>query len=306
MDTYTLEQFNRFDECATSVLNRLNPFRLIVTRKRIGNTVIFDLVDTQSNSLWARYELKRLPNGNVQHGLVLRDNDLAVRDSLLAKLTDEMRDVSHHFVLQVAETDFVDVDRVIRGLFDGTVDDVARFIKIHTGEGKRYDVYVIGEENYEGATVVLWLSTRQQFEEQRQKKRPDDSGWIHLEGIGCVFIERVNNHKSRFVIFPATSDCEQFAKYLIEKMGNEGLIDAEPRNDDKPKLSTPMSHRGGRPRNPDDDWAYKQLSQGRHQSEVFAEWLTRIGARAATLADPLDSFNKAVRARRREKREEME
>lgn len=66
------------------------------------------------------------------------------------------------------------------------------------------------------------------------------------------------------------------------------------------------ARKGGRPRNPDDDWAYEQLSQGRQQSEVFAEWLTRIGTRAKTLADPQDTFKKAIRARREEKTEERE
>ena len=58
------------------------------------------------------------------------------------------------------------------------------------------------------------------------------------------------------------------------------------------------TRKGGRPRNSDDDWAYEQVSQGRQQSEVYAEWLIRIGLRAKTLADPQDTFKKAMRARR--------
>jgi hypothetical protein len=60
--------------------------------------------------------------------------------------------------------------------------------------------------------------------------------------------------------------------------------------------------RGGRPRDADYDWAYQQLKSGCDQTQVCREWLKRIPAtRRAELADPLDSFKKAMRYR--EKRE---
>jgi hypothetical protein len=58
-------------------------------------------------------------------------------------------------------------------------------------------------------------------------------------------------------------------------------------------------HKGGRPRNPDDDWAWRQINvEGRAPEEVYPEWLKRIGVRAKRLADAHDSFNKAIRKRR--------
>jgi hypothetical protein len=58
-------------------------------------------------------------------------------------------------------------------------------------------------------------------------------------------------------------------------------------------------YKGGRPRNPDDDWAWQQVNmEGRAPEEVYPEWLKRIGVRAKRLADAHDSFNKAIRKRR--------
>ena len=62
---------------------------------------------------------------------------------------------------------------------------------------------------------------------------------------------------------------------------------------------------GGRPRNPDDDWAYREIKSGREQTEIYREWLKRIPEERKTqLADVSDSFKKAMRYRRnKEKRE---
>jgi hypothetical protein len=63
--------------------------------------------------------------------------------------------------------------------------------------------------------------------------------------------------------------------------------------------------RGGRPRSADDDWAYQEIKAGRDQAEVYAEWLERISVnRRSQLADPLDSFKKAMTYRRKQEKRE--
>jgi PIN domain nuclease of toxin-antitoxin system len=63
----------------------------------------------------------------------------------------------------------------------------------------------------------------------------------------------------------------------------------------------------GRPRNIDDDWAYTQVRLlNREPKEVYPEWLSRIGFRENTLADPRDSFNKAIKPRKLKKGEETD
>lgn len=60
--------------------------------------------------------------------------------------------------------------------------------------------------------------------------------------------------------------------------------------------ATVNGRKGGRPRNPENDWAYKQVRElGRPPEEVYQEWFTKIGDRAETLSDPRDSFNKAIK-----------
>lgn len=64
--------------------------------------------------------------------------------------------------------------------------------------------------------------------------------------------------------------------------------------------------KGGRPRNPDDDWAWAEVREkSRKPEDVYPEWLARIGTRAVSLADARDSFNKAISFKRK-KREETE
>lgn len=65
--------------------------------------------------------------------------------------------------------------------------------------------------------------------------------------------------------------------------------------------------KGGRPRNADDDWAWEQVNElGRDPREVYPEWLSRIGKRQNRLADPEDSFDKAVKPTRGKKREDSD
>jgi hypothetical protein len=61
-----------------------------------------------------------------------------------------------------------------------------------------------------------------------------------------------------------------------------------------------MGLRVGRPRNLDYDWAYDEVrKKNRSPESVYPEWLERIGDRATTLADPRDSFNKAIKHNRK-------
>lgn len=79
-----------------------------------------------------------------------------------------------------------------------------------------------------------------------------------------------------------------------------------------PSDTPPTGHntnrrKGGRPRLADDDWAYEQVRvNGRSLTDVYPEWLARIGSRAKALADPHNSFYKLMRYRDRDKMEKMD
>jgi len=56
----------------------------------------------------------------------------------------------------------------------------------------------------------------------------------------------------------------------------------------------------GRRRDPDNEWAYEQVRWlKRDPAEVYLEWLERIRQRGKELADPRDSFNKAIKPRKK-------
>jgi hypothetical protein len=58
----------------------------------------------------------------------------------------------------------------------------------------------------------------------------------------------------------------------------------------------------GRPRDPDNEWAYEQVRElGRDRRDVYEEWLQRPRIRDKNLVDPLDSFNKAIKVRKKKR-----
>jgi hypothetical protein len=62
--------------------------------------------------------------------------------------------------------------------------------------------------------------------------------------------------------------------------------------DNKPKV--------GRPRSSDNTWAYQQVRElGRPPADVYPEWFERV--KDLRLADPRDSFNKAIRPKKEKK-----
>jgi len=93
---------------------------------------------------------------------------------------------------------------------------------------------------------------------------------------------------------------------LSELPGLRGLFDAfvagvcEAYEVDRPPAAGVRP--GGRPSDPDSDWAFEQLENGRNQSEVFDEWMRRKGPNAELLADPMHDFKQAIRYRRGRRR----
>ena len=62
------------------------------------------------------------------------------------------------------------------------------------------------------------------------------------------------------------------------------------------------TRKGGRPSDPDNDWAREQVQDlGRPSRDVYPEWLERIGSRAQTLDNPSDSFKKAIKPKKEKK-----
>ncbi len=108
---------------------------------------------------------------------------------------------------------------------------------------------------------------------------------------------------------PMDRDLECIARAMKKRLKLAGLLTPEVRSNQpqgSSERSTKSDHvatgrkgKPGRPRNLDDDWAWEQVNvAGRPMPEVYTAWKKRIGDRANTLADPLESFKKATKASR--------
>lgn len=77
--------------------------------------------------------------------------------------------------------------------------------------------------------------------------------------------------------------------------GQKPSMTLEPVLNDNLKIS--KKSKGGRPRNPDDEWARYQVNKlKRPKTEVYKEWKVRIGPdRLRNLINPEDSFKKALK-----------
>jgi hypothetical protein len=115
---------------------------------------------------------------------------------------------------------------------------------------------------------------------------------------------------------PTPQSYPEYLKSLLTVFQERGLIEQPPswltalkRTEPPPPTGGDVDKpRAGRPPIADDDWAYREIRSGRDQTQVYKEWLERIPkSRRTQLADPLDSFKKAISYRAdREKREKRE
>ena len=116
-----------------------------------------------------------------------------------------------------------------------------------------------------------------------KKGREKPVGLIKTDAVprGTSIIFTVGKHASWPTVSP-------LAEAIILKLQERGFK----RMHDKTK--------GGRPRNLDDNWAWTEVREKhRTPKEVYPEWLQRIGDRAKSLAQPRDTFNKAISPKRK-------
>ncbi len=111
------------------------------------------------------------------------------------------------------------------------------------------------------------------------------------------FSEITERWPGQYAEIQRLKDCsveEATARYFAELGAGESV---------QSQMPAAPKRQGGRPRLAVNEWAYEQVwVKGRERQEVFREWRERIGSKKALLADPRDSFNKAVREKSRKKR----
>ena len=158
--------------------------------------------------------------------------------------------------------------------------------------------------NYSDVVHQQLPSADARIQYERLKELAEKRETIHYE-----VLHELNDYFWRTGVLSELDAQQHAARVLQQRIKGE---QHRPKDGYLPDATSPMTpqerrRKGGRPPNPDDDWAFKQIYElGRLKNEVYTEWLTRIGQRAVTLADPQDSFDKAMAARRKEEKEETE
>ncbi len=160
-------------------------------------------------------------------------------------------------------------------IFDGTPDQFLEMVSIFSTarlglrEPYRWDVF------YEFNTIEL-------NDLQNQKET-------------CVYIKAQSLPNNRALLFlyyknDEWEELQQWWDLLKTEMIRQGWIskDIEQRK-----------WKSGRPRDPINEWAYKEVNvHNKKPEEVFKKWLEKIGAKADTLVDPKDSFYHAIKKRK--------
>lgn len=103
-------------------------------------------------------------------------------------------------------------------------------------------------------------------------------------------------------VYPDSPRVEVATRTIVDE-----LRDADYRVEWDTSPGTGQRPQAGRPRNPDDDWACREVwEKGRPKKEVYGDWKARIGARYHNLTDPRDSFKHAISRKRWKDLQELE
>lgn len=127
----------------------------------------------------------------------------------------------------------------------------------------------------------------------KERWRIESQLYRNMLKVGYLYVGKKG--KVEFKFYAYEDSYWELMRPLVEaihtKLLDYGIMPSE----EHQTINRQQKRKGGRPRNPDDDWAWKEVNEkNRSRAEVFAEWLKLIGQRASILSDPQDSFNKAV------------
>ena len=170
--------------------------------------------------------------------------------------------------------------------FEGLLTGIDEFyvVKIKPKRGTRVKWFITWREyDKYGKYVDLWLGFM--------------SAWEYRENRTEVkFYDLASSDNNLWRIMVNRVIKELQAKGLLPNTPEAKEQGADPKNEYKQESSTMTRLKGGRPPDPDNQWAYEQVnSHARNKREVYLEWKKRK-AEHGTLptGDPLEAFRKAV------------
>ena len=191
--------------------------------------------------------------------------------------------------------------------------NICRFISIFPPYPSRYDVSLIllriNNDQHKPSDVYSFLLAKEDKNKEYGITETDsielDEEIIDYEGIlgensqtiiKDALIEIDSERPVYFII--RIKHYKKYINSIISALMQKGLWS---------QLKTVPQGKLGRDRDAVNDWAYEQVRiMNRRPKDVYPEWLVRIGKRANTLADPRDSFNKAIKPGRLKKTEKTD
>lgn len=180
-----------------------------------------------------------------------------------------------------------------------SMEDVETLLSVFRRGGRGFHLQPVGETNTREQLlrVLDCRLTSSELSDGRREWPPGD-GCLKVLGIGWLLLVPVGERIAlqffdRCPTFGVGWDQQTDGQKAAFGEFIQGLEAMFRDVDVLTKRPVDGANPGGRPRNKDDDWAWRQVNELRRApQDVYPEWKERIGPR--DLADPLDSFKKAV------------
>jgi hypothetical protein len=141
---------------------------------------------------------------------------------------------------------------------------------------------------------------------------PNDTNFVSVHfsskqtGLGWITAQSLPDNRTLLIVTAKNEDrpgLEPLWTILTDELIRQGFIDnnqilSTPAQPAEVHPKVPVKKSGGRPRDPDNQWAYEQVNvYNKDPRDIYPEWRIRKGGKSGLLVNPLDSFKKAIKPR---------
>lgn len=223
MKRFSKSQFSKFDDSAYRTLHQLDPTRFAVSREKIGDSVIYQLVDTITGILCLKYMLVWNSDGSVQHSMWSHEDYRDEHDQISESLNAAIKGTLPKFVSYTELADFKDSFRKLHAIFLGTLPDAVNLVRsvIIASTHSRLQLTERMLDEGEGL-ALLGFSTRQEYE--RWQSESDSSSPPAI--VGFAHVRRLNEQRSQIVIYAITSTIDKYLQDIAKNLDQPGVTES--------------------------------------------------------------------------------